>query len=114
VERTAAPIRLEARTRSLPEPMSQTAGLEGVARVFPARGDVARLCRAKDRGRTPLGPIELWPESLRTIAGLVLDSPFPMIVLWGPELAGSRSEENYPPNSGVLSPFAGRASALPW
>jgi PAS domain S-box-containing protein len=86
VGRTAACVVLEARTRSLSEPMSETAGLDGAARVFPARGDVARLCRAKDWGRTPLGPVELWPEALRTIAGLVLASPVPMIVLWGPEL----------------------------
>lgn len=54
--------------------------------VFQAEGELARLCRDKDWSATPLGPIELWPASLRTIASLVIAAPAPMIVLWGPEL----------------------------
>ena len=30
--------------------------------------------------------MDQWPESLRAVSGLVVASPFPMIVLWGPEL----------------------------
>lgn len=44
------------------------------------------LCRTLDWAATPLGPVERWPASLRTAAGLVLAAPTPMIVLWGPEL----------------------------
>lgn len=39
-----------------------------------------------DWSATPLGPVEFWPASLRTVASLVVASPSPMIVLWGPEL----------------------------
>jgi PAS domain S-box-containing protein len=38
-----------------------------------------------DWGSTPLGPVEAWTASLRTMAGFVVASPLPMVVLWGPE-----------------------------
>ncbi|GGH20740.1 hypothetical protein GCM10007036_24520 [Alsobacter metallidurans] len=34
---------------------------------------------------TPLGPLRHWPQSLRTAVGIVLRSPVPMVLLWGPE-----------------------------
>lgn len=54
--------------------------------IFQAEGELARLCREKAWSDTPLGPIEAWPASLRSTASLVVASPVPMIVLWGPEL----------------------------
>jgi PAS domain S-box-containing protein len=47
---------------------------------------MAAHCRALDWAATPLGPVEGWPQSLRTAAGMVLGSAFPSIVCWGPEL----------------------------
>jgi PAS domain S-box-containing protein len=38
-----------------------------------------------DWARTPLGSMDTWVPSLRTVVDLVLASPLPMIVLWGPE-----------------------------
>ncbi|WP_437314432.1 PAS domain-containing protein [Sorangium sp. So ce385] len=54
--------------------------------VFPGASELSVLCRAKDWGATPLGPVERWPQSLKTTVSIVLSSSFPMIVLWGPEL----------------------------
>lgn len=54
--------------------------------VFPNGGEMGRLCRMVDWAATPLGPVDAWPESLRTIAATVLGSGFPMILVWGPEL----------------------------
>jgi signal transduction histidine kinase len=54
--------------------------------VFPASGEMGRRCREMDWAATPLGPVEGWPQSLCTAAGMVLASAFPSIVLWGPEL----------------------------
>jgi hypothetical protein len=34
----------------------------------------------------PLGPLAEWPQSLRSVVGLVLEAPLAMIVLWGPDL----------------------------
>ena len=59
---------------------------DAVDRVFPGRSEMAGRCRALDWSSTPLGGVEQWPEPLRTVAGLVVASPTPMIALWGPEL----------------------------
>ncbi len=47
---------------------------------------MAVMVRDHDWSNTPLGAIAQWPASLRVAAGSVLDSPLPMIVLWGPQL----------------------------
>ena len=44
------------------------------------------LVRAVDWAATPLGPVEGWPRSLITAVTLVLESRYPMMVLWGPDL----------------------------
>ena len=49
-------------------------------------GEMGRLVRSMDWSKTPLGPIELWPRSLKTILGAVLGSRFPMLLWWGPDL----------------------------
>jgi PAS domain S-box-containing protein len=56
------------------------------AEVFHGGGELGALCRQMRWTETPLGPVEDWPASLRTVAGLVVASPTPMIVLWGPQL----------------------------
>ena len=50
-------------------------------------GKTGALMRAHDWSRSPLGPPETWPESLRSVVGLLLQSQFPMFVAWGPDLA---------------------------
>src|SRR3954469_9246122 len=47
--------------------------------------EMADLIRRKDWSRTPLGPIETWPQSLRTTISLCLASNFPINIIWGPE-----------------------------
>jgi PAS domain S-box-containing protein len=39
---------------------------------------------AKDWSRTALGPIDSWPQSLRTTVSLCLASNFPISIAWGP------------------------------
>lgn len=48
-------------------------------------GGMAALIRAKDWSATPLGPIEDWPQSLRTTVSLCLASNFPINIIWGPQ-----------------------------
>ncbi|MDQ2714053.1 MAG: ATP-binding protein [Chloroflexota bacterium] len=49
-------------------------------------GDMGRLMRLSDWTTSPLGPAELWPQSLRTAVSICLASRFPIIVFWGQEL----------------------------
>ena len=50
------------------------------------RGQMAGLVRAHDWPATSLGPREGWPQSLCVVVDLILASPLPMVVLWGPSL----------------------------
>ena len=49
-------------------------------------GETGALMRAHDWSRSPLGHPESWPQSLRSMVGMLLNSKFPMFVAWGPEL----------------------------
>ncbi len=49
-------------------------------------GEMAAMIRAHDWSSSPLGPIEHWPQSLRSIVSLMLASKFAMCLAWGPEL----------------------------
>jgi len=47
-------------------------------------GEMGKLLRSMDWSKTPLGPIESWPQSLRTTVSLCLASNFPISLAWGP------------------------------
>ena len=47
-------------------------------------GEMARLIRTMDWSTTALGPVEGWPQSLRTTVSLCLASNFPINIIWGP------------------------------
>ena len=44
------------------------------------------MMRAHDWSASPLGSPRQWPQALRTVVGLMLNSKFPMFVAWGGEL----------------------------
>jgi len=46
---------------------------------------MSALFSKKDWSRTDLGPLEFWPQSLKTAVGIVLNSRFPMFISWGPK-----------------------------
>ena len=48
-------------------------------------GEAGELVRAYDWKATCLGSPERWPQTLRTLVGLMLRSHQPMVVTWGPE-----------------------------
>jgi PAS domain S-box-containing protein len=54
--------------------------------LFAGNTEMARLVRAFDWEATPLGPFADWPLSLKTVAGVVLTSYFPNMIVWGPDL----------------------------
>ena len=54
---------------------------------FSSQTEMAQRMRELDWGKTPLGRVADWPQSLRTTVSICLDCAFPIIVWWGPELA---------------------------
>src|SRR5215475_12567902 len=48
-------------------------------------GEMGKLIREMDWSRTPLGPIETWPQSLRSTVSMLLPSKAQIVLFWGPE-----------------------------
>jgi PAS domain S-box-containing protein len=56
----------------------------GSSESFPTGGgEVGALIRQFDWGKTSLGPLASWPQSLKTVTDILLRSPVPMVLLWG-------------------------------
>ncbi|UQN09827.1 ATP-binding protein [Deinococcus sp. QL22] len=53
---------------------------------FLGQSDLAQDMQALDWSLTPLGSPDLWPDSLRTVVNLLLNTATPMVLLWGEEL----------------------------
>jgi GAF domain-containing protein len=49
-------------------------------------GEMATAIRVHDWAATPLGPIQGWPDVLKTSIALMLGSHFPQAIVWGPSL----------------------------
>jgi signal transduction histidine kinase len=65
---------------------SATDAVALACRVFPGTSVMAARCRDFDWASTPLGSIDGWPLSLRTLVAQILESRHPMFLWWGPEL----------------------------
>ncbi len=51
-----------------------------------AGGNLASRIWEYDWSKTPLGPLQAWPQSLRTAVNLMLNSQHPIWIGWGPEM----------------------------
>lgn len=49
-------------------------------------GRAAEAMMARDWSASPLGPVEAWPQSLRTALGMMFASRFPKAIVWGEAL----------------------------
>ena len=58
----------------------------GVDPLITGQSEMAARIRAYNWSQTPLGPIEDWSETLLATTNLMLHSPFPTILSWGPEM----------------------------
>jgi PAS domain S-box-containing protein len=66
-------------------------------------GEAGALLRAIDWSKTPLGPVQGWPLSLRAAVRIVLSSDFPMMLHWGSELTTIYNDA-YAPSLGHKHP----------
>src|SRR5437773_2027286 len=48
-------------------------------------GEMGRRMRAHDWSRTPLGPADRWPATLKTATRIILTTRQPMLIVWGAE-----------------------------
>ena len=81
---------------------------------LPGGGEMGALMRAHDWSSTPLGPVESWPQSLRSALGICLNSRYPIALYWGPELALLYNDA-WSPIPGVKHPWAlGRPGREVW
>ena len=66
--------------------MPQDASVKADAFQFLGHsGEVAAIIRAFDWEQTPLGKVEAWPGCLKIATALLLQSPVPIVMLWGDE-----------------------------
>jgi PAS domain S-box-containing protein len=84
-------------------------------RFLRSDSDLAGLIRDFDWAGTALGPIESWPQSLRAIVAMIINSQVPIVLLWGecghmiyndaysrfaadrhPQLLGSKVRDGWP------------------
>ncbi|WP_085646782.1 MULTISPECIES: PAS domain-containing protein [unclassified Pseudomonas] len=54
--------------------------------AVPNTNDAQALIARTNWSRSPLGASGTWPQSLRTAVDIVIHSPMPMLLLWGPQL----------------------------
>jgi signal transduction histidine kinase/CheY-like chemotaxis protein len=77
-------------------------------------GETGELVRSRDWSATPLGPVEAWPQSLRSAVSILLPSRAPICLFWGPELVAIYND-TYRPALGVKHPRAlGRPAREVW
>lgn len=70
----------------VPQKSIQPAYHASSADFLAGGGEMGARIRAKDWSATPLGPIECWPQSLKTIVRIMLTSRQPIWIGWGPDL----------------------------
>ncbi|WP_437791032.1 ATP-binding protein [Sorangium sp. So ce693] len=85
--RTGQHDRVEERTGAgRVEEASAGAGLDPAGGALAGGGETGALIRSIDWSQTALGPVEAWPQSLRTALSILLSSEHPMFLWWGREL----------------------------
>jgi signal transduction histidine kinase len=70
--------------------MGNVAGMPHAGGLVPpgflaSAGELGHLIHAFDWSATPLGPLDAWPQSLRTAVSLILNARHPMWIGWGKE-----------------------------
>jgi PAS domain S-box-containing protein len=73
--------------------------------VFAGGGETAALLRKLNWSKTPLGPVEQWPQSLKTAVSICLNSRFAILLWWGPKLVKIYNDA-YVPLIGTKHPHA--------
>ncbi len=87
------------------EPSSDLATLDSDLGFLSGDGEMATLMRAHDWSTSSLGDPSTWPQSLRSVVGLMVANKHLMFVAWGPDLAFLYND-GYRPVFGAKHPWA--------
>ena len=68
-------------------------------------GELGELIRARDWSGTPLGPVDAWPQSLRSAISILLPSRAQICLFWGRDLVAIYNDA-YRPTLGIKHPRA--------
>ncbi|MFG1831770.1 PAS domain S-box protein [Micromonospora chersina] len=79
-----------------------------------AGGDMGAAIARHDWSATALGPIDTWPQSLRTAVSICLHSRFPILLWWGEELAMLYNDAYLPVLGASKREALGRPGAQVW
>ena len=77
-------------------------------------GEMGERIRSFDWSATPLGPVEQWPQSLKTITRIMLTSRQPIWIGWGPELTKLYNDPYKAIVGGKHPEALGQAAAVVW
>ena len=87
---------------------------ESVAAHAP-RGEMDRRSHEFDWSTTPVGPIASWPQSLKTVVRIMLDSRYAMWLGWGPDFTFFYNDAYARMSLGPKHPWAlGRSARDVW
>lgn len=88
---------------------------QAVEDVLRGGGECGALLRQVDWAKTTLGPVETWPQSLRTTVGIVLASNYPLYLAWGPKYVQMYNDAYRPICGATKHPAAlGQEAAITW
>ncbi len=96
---------------------TETASQDGsvTSEFMRGGGALGQLVRDFDWAKTPLGPIDSWPQSLKTVVRVLLSSRFAMWMSWGPELTFLYNDDYARMTLGKKHPWAlGKPSREVW
>ncbi|WKB56108.1 hybrid sensor histidine kinase/response regulator [Eleftheria terrae] len=79
-----------------------------------ARGEMAQRMRELAWEKTPMGPVDAWPASLKSLVMMLLECQLPMYIAWGPRFTQFYNDA-YRPILGAKHPAAlGNSAAVTW
>ncbi len=86
------------------EPQSD-ADSAAIDSILPGGGEMGAMMRAHDWSTSSIGSPVTWPQSLRSVVGMMLANKHFMFVAWGPDLA-MLYNDGYAPALGAKHPWA--------
>jgi signal transduction histidine kinase len=77
----------------------------GTSEFLAGGGEMGARIRVLDWAKTPLGPVDSWPQSLRSPLSMLLPSKAQIILFWGPQFVVFYNDA-YRPVFGAKHPYA--------